>query len=148
MAKESKKTELENQEKTALSAEEMQALFAELQAEARREAAAIIDEAKAAAAEIVDAAKRTAAPAAAAKEDTETKAWLNEKVKIKLFKDNGKYKDDAFVSCNGESYAIKRGAEVEVPRKIALILDQSYSQDIETTEMMERKSAEFERSGL
>ena len=41
-----------------------------------------------------------------------------EKVRIKLFKDNGRYKGDLFVSVNGVNYKIRRGVEVEVPRRI------------------------------
>lgn len=150
--------EKETKKKTetpAMSMEDMQAQFAamleEVKAEARKEAAAIIDDAKAAAAQIVGEAKQsmnTGDTAADAEAKVAQKAYLNELVKIKLFKDTGKYKDDVFVSCNGEAYAIKRGIEVEVPRKIALILEASYSQDIETSEMMEAKSAEFAKSGL
>ncbi len=38
------------------------------------------------------------------------------KVKIKLFKDNSRYKGDLFVSVNGTNYKIRRGVEVEVPQ--------------------------------
>ena len=138
-----------------MTMEDMQARFEAMleaaKAEARKEAAAIIDEAKAAAAQIVDDARQsmnTGDTEADAEAKAAEKAYLNEPVKIKLFKDTGKYKDDVFVSCNGEAYAIKRGIEVEVPRKIAMILEQSYNQDIETSEMMEMKSAEFAKTGL
>lgn len=50
-------------------------------------------------------------------------------VKIKLFKDSERYKNDVFVSLNGENYLIKRGVEVEVPDYIATILEQSAYQD-------------------
>lgn len=54
----------------------------------------------------------------------------NEKmVKIKLFKDGDKYKDDVFVGRNGMSYLIQRGVEVEVPEGIAKILMQSQEMD-------------------
>ena len=36
-------------------------------------------------------------------------------VRIKLFKDNSRYKGDLFVSVNGVNYKIRRGVEVEVP---------------------------------
>ena len=32
-----------------------------------------------------------------------------EKVRIRLFKDNGRYKSDLFVSVNGVNYKIRRG---------------------------------------
>ena len=40
---------------------------------------------------------------------------MDKMVKIKLFKDNGQYKDDVFVAVNGRAFQIMRGEEVEVP---------------------------------
>ena len=40
-------------------------------------------------------------------------------VRIRLFKDNSRYKGDLFVSVNGVSYKIRRGVEVEVPPEVA-----------------------------
>ena len=55
--------------------------------------------------------------------------YYNEKVKIKLFKDNGKYKDDVFVAVNGSGMLVPRGKEVEIPRKYAIALMNSERQD-------------------
>ena len=52
-----------------------------------------------------------------------------EKVRIKLLKDNGRYKGDLFVSVNGVNYKIRRGVEVEVPRAVAEVLEHSQRQD-------------------
>ena len=52
-----------------------------------------------------------------------------EKVRIKLFKDNGRYKGVLFVSVNGVNYKIRRGVEVEVPRAVAEVLEHSQRQD-------------------
>ena len=52
-----------------------------------------------------------------------------EKVRIKLFKYNGRYKGDLFVSMNGVNYKIRRGVEVEVPRAVAEVLEHSQRQD-------------------
>ena len=52
-----------------------------------------------------------------------------EKVRIKLFTDNGRYKGDLFVSVNGVNYKIRRGVEVEVPRAVAEVLEHSQRQD-------------------
>ena len=41
-------------------------------------------------------------------------------VRIRLFKDNSRYKGDLFVSVNGVNYKIRRGVEVEVPPTGAL----------------------------
>ena len=45
-----------------------------------------------------------------------------DKVPVKLFKDNQNYKDDVFVSVNGHHFQIKRGIEVMVPRCVAKVL--------------------------
>ena len=52
-----------------------------------------------------------------------------EKVRVRLFKDNGRYKSDLFVSVNGVNYQIRRGVEVEVPRSVAEVLEHSQRQD-------------------
>ena len=52
-----------------------------------------------------------------------------EKVRIKLFKDNGRYKGDLFVSVNGVNYKIRRGVDVEVPKAVAEVLEHSQRQD-------------------
>ena len=46
-------------------------------------------------------------------------------MKIKLFKDNSRYKEDLFVSVNGVNYKIRRGVEVEVPPEVAEVLEHS-----------------------
>ena len=66
----------------------------------------------------------------------------NKMVKIKLFKDNYKYKDDVFVAVNGKAWQIQRGKEVEVPEEVAQVLEQSIKQDDDTANLIERKSAE------
>lgn len=76
------------------------------------------------------------------------KAYWNELVPIKLFKDNGKYKDDVFVAVNGETCAIKRGEKVMIKRKFAEVLDLSDMQDYETSQLMEQKEREFAKSEL
>jgi hypothetical protein len=50
-------------------------------------------------------------------------------VKVKLFKDNRRYKGDVFVSVNGRNYQIQRGVEVEVPAEVAEVLEHSQHQD-------------------
>ena len=46
-------------------------------------------------------------------------------VRIRLFKDNSRYKGDLFVSVNGVNYKIRRGVEVEVPPEVAEGLEHS-----------------------
>ena len=56
-------------------------------------------------------------------------------MKIKLFKDNSRYKEDLFVSVNGVNYKIRRGVEVEVPPEVAEVLEHAQMQE---TELFER----------
>lgn len=69
---------------------------------------------------------------------------MNEKVTIKLFRDNGKYKDDLTVTVNGVTYQIQRGVTVEVPRFIADVIAQSERQDTHTANMIEKLVSKFE----
>ena len=64
-------------------------------------------------------------------------------VKIMLFKDSGKYKDDVTVGLNGKIYRIQRGREIEVPRAVAEILEHSNLQDRETAQMIETLEEEY-----
>ena len=82
------------------------------------------------------------------KANEERKAYWDELVKVKLFRDNNKYKDDVFVSVNGENCVIKRGVEVEIKRKFAAVLDSSDLQDYETSMLIDKKSNEFAKSEL
>lgn len=71
---------------------------------------------------------------------------LEKYVEVKLFKDNGKYKDDVFVSVNGENCLIKRGVKVKIKKKFALVLEQSDLQDYMTSQLMESKEAEYQKA--
>lgn len=64
-----------------------------------------------------------------------------EMVKVKLFRDNGKYKYDVPVSINGRRYLVPRGVEVEVPAGVAEILETSMAQD-EATERFVRNQVD------
>lgn len=111
----------------------MQALREEMMAEMKAEAAKILEEAKAEAEDIIAKASKEAGgkEPKGKKAKGETKAQIekaNELVKIKLFKDKGKYFSDVTVIHNGKTYLIKRGVEVEVPRKVAQIIADSEAQ--------------------
>ena len=58
-------------------------------------------------------------------------------VKIRLFKDSNKYKNDLFVGVNGRTFQIKRGVEVEVPESVALVIEDAQAQEIEAMRVME-----------
>lgn len=105
---------------------------------AREEAAKIIADAKASVSgELTEEQKKA---------NEEQRAYYNELVEVKLFKDNNKYKDDVFVAVNGENCVIKRGEKVQVKRKFAKVLDNSDLQDYETSKLIEKKSSEFAKS--
>lgn len=112
----------------------------EMLAKAKAEAQKIIADAKASVSgELTEEQKKA---------NEEQKAYYNELVEVKLFKDNNKYKDDVFVSVNGENCVIKRGEKVQVKRKFAQVLDCSDLQDYETSKLIEKKSSEFAKSEL
>lgn len=68
---------------------------------------------------------------------------MEKMVKLKLFKDNGQYKDDVFVAVNGRTFQIVRGVEVEVPACVAEVLEHSEVQDRRTAELMERLESAY-----
>lgn len=59
-------------------------------------------------------------------------------VTIKLFKDNGEYKEPVFVSVNGENYLIQRGIEVQVPLYVAQVIENSVMQEACTAALIEK----------
>ena len=58
-------------------------------------------------------------------------------VKIRLYKDNDRYKDDVQVIVNGVVYLIQRGVEVEVPAFVAEVLENAQIQSQYAAEVME-----------
>ena len=72
------------------------------------------------------AAELKARPAASATSAVDP--YLEEYVEIQLFKDGKDYKDDVFVSCNGENCLIKRGVPVKVKRKFVEALNNAAAQ--------------------
>ena len=112
----------------------------EMLAQAKAEAEKIVANAKASVSgELTEEQKKA---------NEERKAYWEELVEVKLFKDNNKYKDDVYVSVNGENCVIKRGEKVLIKRKFADVLDKSDLQDYETSLLIEKKSSEFAKSEL
>ena len=70
--------------------------------------------------------------------------YMKEKVKIKLFKDNDKYKDDLFVSVNGRTFQIQRGVEVEVPKAVEEVIRRSEEADLMTATLISAAENEYE----
>lgn len=171
MAKEKENAALAGEQTTgtpAMTAEEMQKMLEEARAAkeeakaAQEEARSILEQANAALAAAKEAqeaqiGKDASSDDADPEEDEETKRrrlfmeeqererqYMAEKVPIELFKDNGKYKGDVLVCVNGERFLIKRGVRVEVPRYVALVLDESAKQDTATANLIERESSRYE----
>ena len=70
------------------------------------------------------------------------------KVKVRLFKDNGMYKEPGFGAVNGHRFIGPRGVEVEVPEYSAKVLEESFRRDQATAEQLmtlERKFKEDSR---
>ena len=110
----------------------------EMLAKAKAEAEKIIADAKASVnGELTEEEKKA---------NEERKAYWDELVEVELFKDNNKYKDDVYVSVNGENCLIKRGEKVKVKRKFADVLENSKMQDFKTSELIDKKSKEFANS--
>ena len=117
---------------------QMEAMKAEMIAEAKAEAEKIVAEAKASV-----GGEKTAEQI---KADEEEKAYLNEEVEIELFKDSGRYKDDVFVAVNGVGINVPRGKKVKVKRKYALVIENSLKQDRKADEFIELKVSELEKA--
>ena len=66
------------------------------------------------------------------------------RVKIKLFKDNGRYREPLSVSVNDYEAVIQRGVEVEVPYFVAKHLEEVAAQDEATAAMIGQLSTEWE----
>ena len=138
MANEKKKTEQTAEQGADLAA--VKAEVAKLLADARAEAERIVREARHQAGGGEMTQERAQVIAA-------DKARGEELVEIKLFKDNNKYREPVFVSCNGETIAIERGVRVQIKRKFADILDNSEHQDYETAKLIAEKSGKMENLG-
>ena len=55
--------------------------------------------------------------------------------KIRLYKDNDKYKRDVQVIVHGKAYLIQRGVEVEVPCAVAEVLEHAQEQSQRAIEL-------------
>jgi hypothetical protein len=74
----------------------------------------------------------------------------NDKVKINLFYDGDKYKDDVFVCVNGKAIQIQRGKDVEIGKEYAEVLENSAKQDAKTAKLIndERRKGELAARAL
>ena len=63
-------------------------------------------------------------------DDAKLKAYLEEEVPIKLFKDGEKYRDDLVICLNGTIVRLKRGIPLMIKRKYALLIENCDAQGI------------------
>lgn len=68
---------------------------------------------------------------------------MNETVTINLFFDGDKYKDDVLVRVDGKRYQIRRGVDVQVPRKVADVIEQQLKQDKNTAAMIRKLENDY-----
>ncbi len=73
-------------------------------------------------------------------------AYMKQPVTIKLFKDNGRYRDDVYVSVNDRSFLIKRGIEVTVPRFVEQALQNSLTQDEYVASLVEQLVSDYQKT--
>ena len=71
---------------------------------------------------------------------------MQERVKVRLYKDNYKCKDPVYVSVNGYSARIPRGVDVMIPRFAAEVIQQSLDQDEQTFMKLEEMQDEYDKS--
>ncbi|MBQ5765700.1 MAG: hypothetical protein IIW03_06115 [Clostridia bacterium] len=71
---------------------------------------------------------------------------MKQPVTIKLFKDNGRYRDDVYVAVNDRTYLIKRGVEVTVPRFVEQALQNSLTQDEYVASLVEKLVSDYQRT--
>lgn len=72
--------------------------------------------------------------------------YMHEPVTIKLFKDNGRYRDDVYVAVNDRSYLIRRGETVTVPRFVEQALKNSLAQDEYVASLVDGLVNDYARS--
>mgnify|MGYP007114423679 FL=1 len=117
--------------------------IAELMAAAEERATAIVENAKKTSEEIIKKATEATDKTSTDEENKKINDELEEYTVVQLFKGDGKYADDVYLAVNGENCVVKRGYPVKIKKKFALILEQSYQQDIMANEYMSQKQDEF-----
>nr|DAI52500.1 MAG TPA: V-type ATP synthase subunit E [Caudoviricetes sp.] len=117
----------------------------EVLAEAKAQAAELLAEARAQAEALLSAAR---SQAEASPVGGPVPAAPEKMVRIRLQKDNWRYRDDVFVGVNGKGWLIKRGVPVEVPENVAEVLENSIRQDESTAMLIERESSKYENDPM
>ena len=69
--------------------------------------------------------------------------WDKQRIRVRLFKDNERYRDDVTVVVNGKVWRIQRGVDVDIPMYVWQVLEAGMAQDVKTAIMIQRESDEF-----
>lgn len=81
----------------------------------------------------------------AAKKEAPAKSWEEQKVKVRLFKDTERYKDDVTVVVNGKVWRIQRGVEVEIPLYVWKVVEKGMEQDFNTATLIQAEEESFKK---
>ena len=109
-----------------------QKMIAEAQAEAER----ILREAKSEAGRTKNGRTVPVADSAVMADIKQREEEMQQRVRIKLFKDGRAYKDPLYVAVNGHNFVIERGVEVEVPRYVEEVIRNMEAQNILASELV------------
>ena len=118
------------------------AAAAELE-EAKAEVAKLKKEAEAAKKEAAKLKKTQQESAEGVKPQQDDPTDPKRRVKVRLFKDNNKYKEPLYVSVNGYNAQIPRGVVVEVPYYVAKHIEEMQMQDENTSMLIEIMTQEY-----
>jgi|GEM_PF-813099 len=72
------------------------------------------------------------------------KAYLEERVPFRAFKDNERYKNDIDITVNGKRYLIQRGKLVLIPRFVYLALAAAERQAAEAADVSKQFESQYE----
>lgn len=67
----------------------------------------------------------------------------DELVTVHLFKDADRYMDDVTIGVNGSIIKVRRGEDVQIPRKYAEVLENSIRQDKKTAELIQKHTSAY-----
>ena len=66
-------------------------------------------------------------------------------VRVKLFKDDYRYRDDLYVAINGKNWYIKRGKEVTLPKYVADFIEHTMAEEARIWEKVEQEENDFKK---